>query len=95
MKFKKFIGENHPDPDTLLLNNFEQMCLLAEKYSKALQLKQASITAVNSRFVSVKLNREIVEGMISTYEFLLWKNKGTDDAKDCKKILNALRKSLV
>ncbi len=52
-------------------------------------------TAVISRFVSVKLNREIVEGMISTYEFLLWQNKGSDDAKDCRKILNALRKSLL
>jgi len=52
-------------------------------------------TAVISRFVSVKLNREIVEGMISTYEFLLWQNKGSDDAKDCRKILNALKKSLL
>ena len=54
-----------------------------------------SKTAVISRFVSVKLNREIVEGMISTYEFLEWQNKGSDDAKECKKILNALRKSLL
>jgi hypothetical protein len=41
--------------------------------------------AVISRFVSVKLSREIVEGMISTYEFLEWQNKGSDDAKECKK----------
>jgi hypothetical protein len=51
--------------------------------------------AVLSRFVAVKLNREIVEGMISTYEFLLWQNKGTDDAKECKKILNALKKAVI
>jgi hypothetical protein len=43
----------------------------------------------------VKLNREIVEGMISTYEFLAWQNKGSDDAKDCIKILKALKKSLL
>jgi hypothetical protein len=45
--------------------------------------------AVISRFVSVKLSREIVEGMISTYEFLEWQNKGSDDAKECK--INALK----
>ena len=34
--FKKYILENHPDPDTLLVENndiFEQMCLLAEGYA--------------------------------------------------------------
>ena len=52
-------------------------------------------TAVINRFVSIKLNREIVEGMISTYEFLLSQNKGNDDAKVFKKILKALKKSLL
>lgn len=32
--FKDFIGKNHPDPDSLMLKNFEQMCLLAEEYYK-------------------------------------------------------------
>lgn len=32
-KFKEFIGKNHPDPDSLLKDNFEQMCLLADKFS--------------------------------------------------------------
>jgi hypothetical protein len=50
-------------------------------------------TAVISRFVSVKLNREIAEGMISTYKFLVWSNTG-DDKKDCKKILKALQKAI-
>ena len=58
------------------------------------QAEQLNETAVISRFVSVKLNRKIVEGMISTYEFLVWNNTG-DDKKDCKKILNALKKSLL
>ena len=47
-----------------------------------------------SRFVSVKLKRETVEDMISTYEFLVWNNTG-DEKKDCKKILNALKKALI
>jgi hypothetical protein len=47
-----------------------------------------------SGFVSVKLTRETVEGMISTYEFLVWSNVG-DEKKDCKKILKALKKSLI
>ncbi len=51
-------------------------------------------TAVISRFVSVKLKRETVEDMISTYEFLVWSNTG-DEKKDCKKILNALKKALI
>lgn len=58
------------------------------------QAEQLPQNAVISRFVSVKLNREIVEGMIRTYEFLVWNNTG-DEKKDCKKILNALKKSLL
>ena len=50
-------------------------------------------TAVISRFVSVKLKRETVEDMISTYEFLVWSNVG-DEKKDCKKILKALQKAI-
>jgi hypothetical protein len=44
-------------------------------------------------FVNVKLNRQDVEAMISTYEFLAWSNEG-DERKFCKKILRALKKSL-
>lgn len=58
------------------------------------QAEQLPQNAVISRFVSVKLNREIVEGMIRTYEFLVCNNTG-DEKKDCKKILNALKKSLL
>ena len=47
-----------------------------------------------SKFISVKLSRETVEKMISTYEFLAWSNTG-DEKKDCKKILNALKKALI
>ena len=37
-----------------------------------------------SKFIQVRLKREVVEDMISTYEFLTWSNTG-DDKKDCKK----------
>ena len=46
-----------------------------------------------TRFVNVKLKREDVEDMISTYDFLTWQNEG-DERKFCKKILKALKKSL-
>ena len=50
-------------------------------------------TAVSSRFVNIKLRRDVVEGMISTYEFLVWDNIG-EEKKDCKRILKALEKAL-
>ena len=50
-------------------------------------------TDVVRSFVNVKLKREDVEDMISTYEFLSWQNEG-DERKFCKKILKALKKSL-
>lgn len=49
---------------------------------------------VVTRFVKVKLSREIVEGMIDTYECLLYQCSGSDDAKICSKIIKALKKSL-
>jgi len=33
MDFKEYINQNHPDPDSLLYQNFEQMCVLAEMYA--------------------------------------------------------------
>jgi len=58
------------------------------------ETEQCTIPSVISRFVNIKLKREIVEGMISTYEFLVWSNTG-DERKDCKKILTSLKKSLL
>lgn len=46
-----------------------------------------------SKFVNVKLHRETVEDMISTYEFFVWNNTG-EEKKDARKVLNALKKSL-
>jgi hypothetical protein len=43
----------------------------SENTQNTKERKKLDKTDVISRFVSVKLNREIVEGMISTYEFLL------------------------
>lgn len=50
---------------------------------------------METKFVEVKLNRSIVEGMIETYECLEYQNKGTEDAKECSKIIKALKKSLI
>jgi hypothetical protein len=57
------------------------------------ETKALSQIAVSSRFVNVKLKRDIVEGMISTYVFLVWSNSG-DDKKECQKILKALKNAL-
>jgi len=52
-----------------------------------------TIPVVSSRFVNVKLRRDMAEGMISTYEFLVWNNVG-EEKKECQRILKALKKSL-
>jgi hypothetical protein len=57
------------------------------------QKPQLNIGAVSSRFVNVKLRRDTAEGMISTYEFLVWNNVG-EEKKECQRILKALKKSL-
>ena len=55
--------------------------------------QELTIPVVSSRFVNVKLRRDIAEGMISTYEFLVWNNVG-DEKKECQRILKALKKAL-
>lgn len=73
MDFKKFIGENHPDPDTLLLNNFEQMCKLAEKYAETLQLRKTDVMA---RFSSEYLHTSIKNLLFAKqYEHLSFDEK--------------------
>ena len=54
---------------------------------------QLNIGAVSSRFINVKLRRDTAEGMISTYEFLVWNNVGKEK-KECQRILKALKKAL-
>ncbi len=46
------------------------------------------------KYILVKLKKETVKNMISTYEFLAWNNKGTEEAKECINILKALKKAL-
>ena len=48
---------------------------------------------MQNKFVNVKIRREIVEGMIGTYEFLLWNNSGYDNVS-IRKIIRTLKKSL-
>ena len=52
------------------------------------------MTPKEKKFATIKLSKETIEGMISTYEFLAWQNKGTDDGKKCSKILKALKKAI-
>ena len=68
------------------------MKIEAENLNKP-QKPQLNIGAVSSRFVNVKLRRDTVEGMISTYEFLVWNNVG-EEKKECQRILKALKKAL-
>lgn len=48
---------------------------------------------MENKFVNVKLRREDVEDMISTYESLSWSNEG-DEKRSCNKILKSLKKSI-
>lgn len=49
--------------------------------------------AVKNPFINIKLRRDTIEHMITTYEFLVWNNIG-EDKKECRKILTALKKAL-
>ena len=66
---------------------------LEEKNLNEEETPQLNIGAVSSRFVNVKLRRDTAEGMISTYEFLVWNNVG-EEKKECQRILKALKKAL-
>lgn len=41
----------------------------------------------------VNLRIEDIEGMISTYEFLVWQNEG-EEKEHCKRVLRQLKKSI-
>jgi len=41
----------------------------------------------------VNLRNEDIEGMISTYEFLVWNNEG-EDKKHCQRVLRQLKKAI-
>jgi hypothetical protein len=72
--------------------NLEQMKTEEQNLDNP-QNPQLNIGAVSSRFVNVKLRRDTAEGMISTYEFLVWNNVG-EEKKECQRILKALKKAL-
>ena len=48
---------------------------------------------ISDHFVNLKLRRDTVEGMISTYEFLV-RNNTDEEKKDCQRILEVLKKAL-
>jgi DUF1009 family protein len=47
-----------------------------------------------SKFVNIKLHKNIVEGMISTYDCLHHINSDANDRKEINKIIKALKKAL-
>lgn len=50
---------------------------------------------VSNRYPHKKVNlrKEDIEGMIETYEFLMWNNDG-EDKKHCQRVLRQLKKSI-
>ena len=63
--------------------------------SKKEQSEQCTIPVVRRSFSHTKVNLrdEDIEGMISTYEFLVWNNDG-DDKKHCQRVLRQLKKAI-
>jgi len=56
---------------------------------------KCTIQNVRRSFPHEKVNLRIedIEGMISTYEFLVWQNEG-EDKEHCKRVLRQLKKSI-
>ena len=63
--------------------------------SKNTETEQCTIPSVRCSFPHEKVNlrTEDIEGMISTYEFLVWNNEG-EDKKHCQRVLRQLKKSI-
>jgi len=57
--------------------------------------QELTIPVVRRSFSHTKviLRDEDIEGMISTYEFLVWNNEG-EDKKHCKRVLRQLKKAI-
>lgn len=57
--------------------------------------QELTIPVVRRSFSHTKVNLrdEDIEGMISTYEFLVWSNEG-DDKKHCQRVLRQLKKAI-
>jgi hypothetical protein len=64
-----------------------------EKYGEVFNIARGLDATKKPPFVNVKLKREVAEEMISTYEFLVYQNKG-EERKNCQKILKALKKAI-
>ena len=64
-------------------------------YGKKTETEQCTIPVVRRSFSHTKVNlrNEDIEGMISTYEFLVWNNEG-EDKKHCQRVLRQLKKAI-
>ena len=67
----------------------------AERYN-VITDENGVLDSVSKRFKHTKVNLRVsdIKDMIETYECLKWQNKGTDDAKDCSRIIKQLKKSI-
>ena len=65
-----------------------------DKLDKELDVN-SSLQNVRRSYPHEKVNLRIedIEGMISTYEFLVWQNEG-EDREHCKRVLRQLKKSI-
>ena len=63
--------------------------------TKLTEKEALHIGVVRRSFPHEKVNLRIedIEGMISTYEFLVWQNEG-EDKEHCKRVLRQLKKSI-
>lgn len=63
--------------------------------SKKEKTEQCTIPSVRRSFSHTKVNLrdKDIEGMISTYEFLVWNNDG-EDKKHCQRVLRQLKKAI-
>jgi len=61
MKFTDFIGQNHPDPDSLLNPKFDEICKLAEEYAQALQLLQPDVSGSLQMYDVEELNEIVTD----------------------------------
>ena len=63
--------------------------------NKNTKTEQCTIPVVRRSFSHTKVNlrNEDIEGMISTYEFLVWNNEG-EDKKHCQRVLRQLKKAI-
>ena len=99
MKFKDYILEHHPDPDSVFgidNYNFEQIVVLAENYAKDYHAKQSSIFGVVQAKPDkvCELVREEFDGWIFGIETQAGEKLKVVDSSDFSEIITELESKL-